>query len=51
MFDLGGVLVDSEQLWNESIAELVREAGGRWRDDAPQAMMGMNSPEMVALHA
>jgi HAD superfamily hydrolase (TIGR01509 family) len=45
MFDLDGVLVDSEQLWNESKAELVREAGGRWRDDAPQAMMGMSSPE------
>jgi beta-phosphoglucomutase-like phosphatase (HAD superfamily) len=29
MFDLDGVLVDSEQLWNESKAELVREAGGR----------------------
>jgi HAD superfamily hydrolase (TIGR01509 family) len=45
MFDLDGVLVDSELLWNESKADLVREAGGRWREDAPRAMMGMSSLE------
>src|SRR5919199_4187257 len=40
--------MDSEQLWNEVKADLVREAGGRWRDDAPRAMMGMSSPEWSA---
>ncbi len=45
IFDLDGVLVDSEQLWNQAKEELVREAGGRWRDDASRAMMGMSSPE------
>jgi HAD superfamily hydrolase (TIGR01509 family) len=45
VFDLDGVLVDSEQLWNQAKEQLVRSAGGRWRDDAPQAMMGMSSPE------
>jgi HAD superfamily hydrolase (TIGR01509 family) len=45
VFDLDGVLLDSEQLWNESKQELVRESGGRWREDAPTAMMGMSSPE------
>ncbi|HUJ33586.1 MAG TPA: HAD family phosphatase [Solirubrobacteraceae bacterium] len=45
VFDLDGVLMDSEQLWNRSKEALVRESGGRWRDDAPQAMMGMSSPE------
>jgi HAD superfamily hydrolase (TIGR01509 family) len=45
IFDLDGVLMDSEQLWNESKEELTRSSGGRWRDDAPQAMMGMSSPE------
>lgn len=48
MFDLDGVLVDSEQLWNEAKQALVREAGGRWREDAPRAMMGMSSPEWSA---
>jgi HAD superfamily hydrolase (TIGR01509 family) len=45
IFDLDGVLVDSEQLWNEAKEALVREAGGRWREDAPHAMMGMSSRE------
>jgi len=45
MFDLDGVLVDSEQLWNRAKETVVREAGGRWREDAPQAMMGMSSRE------
>ncbi len=45
VFDLDGVLLDSEQVWNEAKAELVRESGGRWRDDAPRRMMGMSSPE------
>jgi HAD superfamily hydrolase (TIGR01509 family) len=45
IFDLDGVLVDSEQLWNESKEAFVRAAGGRWRDDAPDAMIGMSSPE------
>jgi HAD superfamily hydrolase (TIGR01509 family) len=48
IFDLDGVLMDSEQLWNAAKEELVRESGGRWRDDAPTAMMGMSSPEWAA---
>ena len=48
IFDLDGVLMDSERLWNEAKEALVREAGGRWRDDAPVAMMGMSSPEWAA---
>jgi HAD superfamily hydrolase (TIGR01509 family) len=45
IFDLDGVLVDSEQLWNGVKEELVRETGGRWHDEAPTTMMGMSSPE------
>ncbi len=45
VFDLDGVLVDSEQLWNESKQELVREWGGTWSQEAPREMMGMSSPE------
>ena len=48
MFDLDGVLLDSEQLWNEAKEALVREAGGHWREDAPLAMMGMSSGEWSA---
>jgi HAD superfamily hydrolase (TIGR01509 family) len=45
IFDLDGVLMDSEQLWNHAKEDLVRATGGRWRDDAPTAMMGMSSTE------
>lgn len=48
IFDLDGVLMDSEQLWNQAKEDLVRCTGGRWREDAPQAMMGMSSPEWAA---
>jgi HAD superfamily hydrolase (TIGR01509 family) len=48
IFDLDGVLVDSEQLWNQAKEALVRDAGGHWRPDAPLAMMGMSSPEWAA---
>jgi HAD superfamily hydrolase (TIGR01509 family) len=45
VFDMDGVLMDSEQLWNQSKEELVRKSGGHWREDAPRAMMGMSSRE------
>jgi HAD superfamily hydrolase (TIGR01509 family) len=48
VFDLDGVLLDSEQVWNEAKEALVRERGGQWRDEAPQRMMGMSSPEWSA---
>jgi HAD superfamily hydrolase (TIGR01509 family) len=45
LFDLDGVLVDSEQLWDEARHELVTETGGRWLPAATLAMMGMSSAE------
>ena len=45
VFDLDGVLLESEQVWNEAKRALVEERGGRWSDQAPRAMMGMSSPE------
>jgi len=48
IFDMDGVLLDSEQLWNQSKREVVREFGGHWREDAPTAMIGMSSPEWSA---
>ena len=45
VFDLDGVIVDSEHLWDEARRELVRERGGKWLDEATRAMMGMSSVE------
>jgi HAD superfamily hydrolase (TIGR01509 family) len=45
IFDLDGVLMDSEQLWNAAKQELVRQAGGHWHEGAPRDMMGMSSRE------
>ena len=48
IFDLDGVIMDSEQRWNGAKEALVRETGGRWRDEAPSVMMGMSSSEWAA---
>jgi HAD superfamily hydrolase (TIGR01509 family) len=48
VFDLDGVLVDSEQVWDEVREQLARERGGRWHERAQSDMMGMSSPEWSA---
>jgi HAD superfamily hydrolase (TIGR01509 family) len=45
VFDLDGLLLDTEQVWDEVREGLVRERGGRWHDRAQQDMMGMSSTE------
>ena len=45
VFDLDGVLVDSEHVWDEVREGLARERGGRWHDRAQADMMGMSSTE------
>jgi HAD superfamily hydrolase (TIGR01509 family) len=45
VFDLDGVLIESEQVWNAAREELVREHGGTWDDNATTDMMGMSSKE------
>jgi HAD superfamily hydrolase (TIGR01509 family) len=45
VFDLDGVLLDTEELWDEARREIAEERGGHWRPDAQRAMMGMSSPE------
>jgi len=45
VFDLDGVLLDSEQVWDGVREELARESGGRWHDRAQRDMMGMSSLE------
>jgi HAD superfamily hydrolase (TIGR01509 family) len=45
VFDMDGVLVDTEHLWDEVREALTREWGGRYTPEAQEAMMGMSSPE------
>ena len=45
IFDLDGVLVDSEQVWDESRKDVVAEHGGEWTDSATTDMLGMSSKE------
>jgi beta-phosphoglucomutase-like phosphatase (HAD superfamily) len=45
VFDLDGVLLDSEQVWDDVREELARERGGRWHEQAQADMMGMSSTE------
>jgi HAD superfamily hydrolase (TIGR01509 family) len=45
VFDLDGVLLDSEQVWDEVREQLVRERGAHWHEGAQQEMMGMSSVE------
>jgi HAD superfamily hydrolase (TIGR01509 family) len=45
IFDMDGLLLDSEQIWDEVREQLARERGGRWHDGAQRDMMGMSAPE------
>ena len=45
VFDLDGVLLDSEPVWDRSRRQVVEEAGGVWPAGATEAMLGMSAPE------
>lgn len=45
VFDLDGVLVDSEAVWDEVRRRFTEENGGRWHAGAQREMMGMSSVE------
>ncbi|MEA2423243.1 MAG: hypothetical protein QOF55_2342 [Thermoleophilaceae bacterium] len=45
VFDLDGILVQSEELWDAARRELAAEHDVDWPDDATDAMMGMSSKE------
>ena len=45
VFDLDGVLVDSEPVWERVRRGLVAERGGHWAPDAQRRLMGMSTPE------
>jgi HAD superfamily hydrolase (TIGR01509 family) len=45
VFDLDGVLVQSEEVWDAVRERYVRERGGRYDDEVQRALMGMSSTE------
>jgi HAD superfamily hydrolase (TIGR01509 family) len=48
IFDLDGVLLDSEHAWEGARREVAERSGGSWREDAQAHMMGMSTPEWTA---
>src|SRR3954463_4220918 len=42
---MDGLLIDSEQVWDDVREALAHERGGRWHPGAQRAMMGMSSRE------
>ncbi len=45
VFDLDGVLVDSEPVWEQVRRQVVAAHGGHWAPDAQQRLMGMSTGE------
>jgi HAD superfamily hydrolase (TIGR01509 family) len=48
IFDLDGVLIDSEGVWDEARREVALGHGGHWTAAATRAMIGMSSTEWSA---
>lgn len=52
VFDLDGVLLDSEPVWEEVRRQVVAEFDGRWNPDTQSRLMGMSTTEWASyLHA
>jgi HAD superfamily hydrolase (TIGR01509 family) len=45
VFDLDGLLIETEEIWDEVREALARERGGTWAESAQRDMMGMSSTE------
>jgi HAD superfamily hydrolase (TIGR01509 family) len=45
VFDLDGVLIDSEPVWEEVRRQVVADHGGRWAPDSQRRLMGMSTGE------
>jgi HAD superfamily hydrolase (TIGR01509 family) len=45
VFDLDGVLIDSEPVWEQVRRQVVAEHGGHWAADAQRRLMGMSTRE------
>jgi HAD superfamily hydrolase (TIGR01509 family) len=48
VFDLDGVLVESEGVWSDARRDIALTNDGRWPPEAQRAMMGMSSTEWSA---
>jgi HAD superfamily hydrolase (TIGR01509 family) len=48
VFDLDGVLIQTEEIWDEVRGDYIVGLGGRYDDEAQRAMMGMSSTEWSA---
>lgn len=48
VFDMDGVLIDSEPVWERVRRRFVADRGGRWAADAQDRMMGMSTGEWSA---
>ena len=45
VFDMDGVLIQSEEVWDDVREAYVRERGGRYDTEVQRALMGMSSTE------
>jgi HAD superfamily hydrolase (TIGR01509 family) len=45
LFDMDGLLIDTEPIWASARERIAREHGGSWPADAQTQMMGMSTPE------
>jgi HAD superfamily hydrolase (TIGR01509 family) len=45
LFDLDGVIVDSEPVWEQVRRHYVAAHGGQWQPDTQRRLMGMSTPE------
>lgn len=48
IFDLNGLLIDSEIVWNTVRTEIAAQRGITWTDDDHRAVMGVSTAEWVA---
>jgi HAD superfamily hydrolase (TIGR01509 family) len=48
VFDLDGVLIDSEPVWEEVRRQVVAEYGGQWQPDSQSRLMGMSTSEWAS---
>ena len=48
VFDLDGVLIDSEPVWEQVRRQVVADHGGQWAPDSQRRLMGMSTGEWAS---